>query len=998
MASSEVEIVSSSPFGCVLRDHNGRENRFRKKNNGHACIQQNLKGLVHSCFSASPENAADSIMAQSLENNKDKWAMAREVFEKESSRGVSSIVQKWRFFEAESQNLISNNNHINYSSCSSRSNSGSTITDNSQFLDGQIRNSSVMESVAEKSDVQSMAEESSVDSESDRTGPSRDSNSTEKERMRVADIIKKLKCGDESNEQFVANFSLPKVRTSIDHHAPDIKGHGAIPATPRIRGHRVFKDSLMQFERDRQQEVQRLGSIDNNASDIRGHRAFPAAPRIRGHRVFNDFLMQLERNRHQEIQHLGERKAVSKFSHRGRLQAMLKVKIILHEKELRDSEQIHSLVSDRKKHSKGSSVMHLRERFSTGLEPNAVGSSPCREVINNAQDVDKFSTTTQLDEVADHTPMKNPFTSGQCKEIADHTPIVKNSSTGSQLKEVVDDSSTPQVDNASTLCMDNSSIPNMDNPSSSIQLKDVTDHTNTAVNPTTSTQHKEEIHSPEVTHGESRHKFVVDVNSNSTCNNVEEIENQSINVVCSTPRSLKDIIHSWEQTHLRSILKNQDVSNETVEGEDWSTSDRVKIDISRHDVITPHQNYVDNATLPDEWEDRNEAEEKVDDEQSIVSLNELVEKSPLLKIEWEEQLDRGNAIETFPDWKSDLSQEPSEGEEDHYYQNVEDPTMDWIYDVCRPRSDWECLRQERYDEMLDPFNDNGDIKQLLERKNVSSFLSSAMRDKIDQLMISRTQGQSLTTDNQVEQVKPEEVVTEEGKYAHEEDEQVGDIKCHLEGEEEDEEMYAHGENEQKGGVQYYQEGEEEDESPEGRQHSDGDEYFNQTPSMNYASADIFGPWSHGQDNYVSDDHVASFHPLTLENQQFSSLSKSHPSIEMELIFNLRGHMEQLHKEIYDLRKSLHTCMEMQVKMQQFMMREAESVKSHSTQTKGTGSTDRIPRKGTCCLCFEAEVDSLLYRCGHMCTCYKCAHELQQHSGICPKCQAPILDVVRTYTD
>lgn len=107
---------------------------------------------------------------------------------------------------------------------------------------------------------------------------------------------------------------------------------------------------------------------------------------------------------------------------------------------------------------------------------------------------------------------------------------------------------------------------------------------------------------------------------------------------------------------------------------------------------------------------------------------------------------------------------------------------------------------------------------------------------------------------------------------------------------------------------------------------------------------------------------------------------------MELISDLRGHMEQLHKEIFDLRKSLHTCMDMQVKLQHFMVRQVESVKSHPSkhilfahyicnynvnsyplidtltdQNKRTGSIDRIPRKGTCCLCLDAEVDSLLYR-------------------------------------
>lgn len=41
---------------------------------------------------------------------------------------------------------------------------------------------------------------------------------------------------------------------------------------------------------------------------------------------------------------------------------------------------------------------------------------------------------------------------------------------------------------------------------------------------------------------------------------------------------------------------------------------------------------------------------------------------------------------------------------------------------------------------------------------------------------------------------------------------------------------------------------------------------------------------------------------------------------------------------------------------------------------------------------------LFFRCGHMCTCYKCAYELQWSSGICPICRAPIVDVVRTYSD
>ncbi|KAL1834484.1 hypothetical protein ACET3Z_004135 [Daucus carota] len=1038
MASSEVEIVSSAQLGCVLRDQNARKLVYRKKNNSHACTQQNLKDLVHSCFSASPENAADSNMSQG---------------KKADSRGVSSLVKKWRVFEAESQNSYSNSsNYYVYSSCSSRSNSGSTVTDNCHILDGQIRNSFVAESVTEKSEAAS--EGSCLDLESDRMGPSRDSNSTEQERMKVADIIKKLKC-EEANEQGFVNVALPRLRTSVDPLAHDTRGHGAFPATPRIRGRQAY----------------------------------------------NDLFEYLERDRYQEVQRFGELKAVTNFSHRGRLQAMLKIKLILHEKEVKDGDQINSLASGRRiKNSEGFSVMHLRERFNTGLEQNECSSSPRKEVINNAQDVDKLSSSTQLKEAADHTPKaKSASTSGQHKVVIDYTPstgCAANPSTPDVDKPSspsVDNHSTPDVDNPSpgrvdnppTLDVDNPTSSSMDNPFIPIQLKEVVDHTYSAGNPPTSTQRKEEIHPPEVTHPKSPHKSVVNINSKSTCNIVEDDVNQDLNVVCPTPRSLKDIIHAWEQTHLRSLCKNRNVANETLEVEAWSTSERIKIDISRHDVINPQQNTLelhntenpfqevgpnldvlwqdttfdtrsyksqksddnatslgewkdrneaeekvddeqqdtafdtrsyksqksdDNATSPGEWKDRNEAEEKVDDEQqdtafdsksyksqqsdnnatspdewkdrnedeektdnepSIVSLHELVEDSPLLRIDWEEQPDREKAAETFPDWKSNFSQAASECEEDQYSQNMEESPLDWIYDVCRPRSDWECLRQERYEEMLDPFTGNGDIKQLLERKNVSSFLSSGLRDKIDQLMISRTQGQPLVTEDQVEQVKQEEAVKEEENYAHQK-------------------------NEQEGTAEYCYEGEEETENSVGIHHSEADEYSNQSPSITSATPDIFNPWSHNQDNNVNVDHVASpslqqypsFNSQTFENQH---------DHEMELISDLRGHMEQLHKEIFDLRKSLHTCMDMQVKLQHFMVRQVESVKSRPNtltyQNIGTGSIDRIPRKGTCCLCLEAEVDSLLYRCGHMCTCYICAHELQQQSGICPICQAPILDIM-----
>ncbi|KAL8201560.1 hypothetical protein R6Q57_010707 [Mikania cordata] len=123
----------------------------------------------------------------------------------------------------------------------------------------------------------------------------------------------------------------------------------------------------------------------------------------------------------------------------------------------------------------------------------------------------------------------------------------------------------------------------------------------------------------------------------------------------------------------------------------------------------------------------------------------------------------------------------------------------------------------------------------------------------------------------------------------------------------------------------------------------------------------------------------------------SSSSVRHQTIDMELIYDLRGHMEQLHNEIMDLRKSIKSCVNMQAKFQHSFKQNI--VEAHEAiQRKERKPSGNV--KHNCSICYDTQVDSLLYRCGHMCTCFKCALELQRTSEQCPVCEAPIVDVVR----
>ena len=52
--------------------------------------------------------------------------------------------------------------------------------------------------------------------------------------------------------------------------------------------------------------------------------------------------------------------------------------------------------------------------------------------------------------------------------------------------------------------------------------------------------------------------------------------------------------------------------------------------------------------------------------------------------------------------------------------------------------------------------------------------------------------------------------------------------------------------------------------------------------------------------------------------------------------------------------------------------------------------------GACVVCCEAEVNTVFYKCGHLCTCARCAHSLRSRRASCPICRAPIREVIQAF--
>lgn len=1015
MASSQVEIASSSSFGHVLRDRNRRDRCTHRDSN---VFQKNLKDLVHthihSCISSSQPTNTNTHSSDANENSRqhrhvdyadlwvhkpqwdnnentpttvDKWdremvissrptkqkgealetTTATTVVEVPNSGGVSTLVRRWRDFETVSKSVnLGNNSNSNPSSAKSN-------CENAAFADSNV--SQRGDDTCDESSVDGRFETpaASVNGESagdweqvyktamnDIQGCKNSDTNKEREKLRVADIIKKLASsnGEENHENennctnaapLATGECLPRIKTSFDHSEQQLQQRNFFPVlhSPRI---------------------------------------------IRGRKALSDLLLQMERDRLRELDTLRERKAVSKFQQRGRIQALLKVRFLRRVTDTRDDRSTNGTSSESNRVS-SSAIMHIREKFNTGSQNGVSDSrSLSREAAENTQE-NRNSTPNQQrvqnkgnnavkvgSELASHKQREGNQKQEIIRESAAMQPGVADSRSNSSPKSEIASTSTredhPEPIDPMTLCINvidsNTQIGKVF-PSNQLQEENPHGEVNKKISPRMMTTNVKATNS-----SNSQKEMSIHIrHSDSSCSPKHN------EVDCSPQAVSPSLLHCTSQLH------SSDISHDQASWENASCQ-------ANHDKSLE---FLETSRSPKDSEQSVHREEHDANKlQHAGTSNEWSSESTKPQSDCEEEATNQNLVDSDCGWVSDYSHTPSGWDElqSNYQQQLES-NQDWINDVSRPREEWEGLRQERYQEMLDPFLENHDIRQLLNRKSVSIFLNSGLRDKIDQLMTSRSQELPNARSGQLEKKVGARMTKEWGK----EEEVISHIETRAAGVDDDEEEAYSG----------YEDDFEDDNNPIRQQYLKPEELVDQNKASHTLQSwrnnqDTLPSWSNDQDRGVSDD---SYHRpsnslpqpelsniYSHHNQQSSSTSTRHPSIEMELIYELRGHMEQLHQEIFEIRRSINSCMNMQMNLQHSIKDEVAAAIIQSGPVIGSNSDKKGANIANCCICYEQQVDSLLYRCGHMCTCFRCAHELLWGTGKCPICETPIIDVVRAY--
>ncbi|KAL9227999.1 hypothetical protein vseg_003623 [Gypsophila vaccaria] len=938
MASSQVEIVPPSHFGCILKKLNHKDMSKDKNSDSKTTLKNNIKEFVRdqfqSCIPATSETSninatkkcqpnrnfdlncwgksnisykkgydEDAMIPMYKKQSRvlDEWAAqqakdmintterqneeiddfhslskSRSVSSRESSIfrepsptpsdnsstdfSVSSLVQKWRGFEAVSRHIQSNSNNNNNSNVNIIH--GHVISHEHQENMKDARTS--QEQTQEKRQVQH--EQIQLDSISSSVD-GKEEERKEEERMRVIDIVRRLAnsnqgVNDEVNQEcksFICS-SLMSLKVGMD-----------------------IKDQQGIFA------------------------AVVSSPKLRGRQAISDFIKRMERHRYQEVEELKCRQPVTKFPYRGRIQSLLRFKFLRRDVFAHNDQYIR--VVPKKYESAQSETSNIRKKYGTtkNQETNTVKSS-----------VEDLTYINQDQE-------KAPSSKDKCK------------------RDIFEkDSNIERQDAKTSSCPSDNS--NNDDKCILIQEKLNKKEESKFYCESNQVQNDNVIQSQS---DETTQQPFCDDNV-AKCASVDVVSTNTIQTECSS-------------------------SNDVLEQHNLNEEDKM------HDVKNSPVTHIGNE---DEEQEDNEDEE--DEDEEVLEQEDEEEEEEEEEIMVEQQDDNLNILV---------------------------PNLDWTIDIARPRSYWEDIRQTWYQEIFNTHPQDEEIRQLLERGSVSSVLASDFRERMDQIVTSSIQRvfYSTTIEEDEESFKfiddvdnNDETINEfmnhpAIEYDNHQEEQQNNVCDHEYSPRLDEHQRGETEDDI---VEVDEDDDEGDEPSTSRQkYHDIIEDYDQTPSQ--------FPWIHYHDQETSEDseNVAStsvqktsrYDSYYRDTRQGSPL-KNFSSIEMELIFDLKAHMHQLHDEMAELRKTITTCMDMQLKFQQSFIEGIHPASNLDEQRKRKIANARNTTTSNCCICYKRPVDSVLYRCGHMCTCINCAKELEWNSEKCPKCQAQVIDIVQIRSD
>ncbi|TKY72646.1 dentin sialophosphoprotein [Spatholobus suberectus] len=459
MASSQVEIASSSTFGCVLRDRNRREACSRESNvkaTHHATFERNIKNFVmdlNTCMSASSDSTTNE---NNININQGRVSKAPK----------NSHLERLRFSRTNpfiiNNNNNNNNNETSLASLISPRHSGlldrwaarqahemvSTLENEAELLsmddNDMLPRTSSSASEESSSEIPNLGASSLVqiwEKRLNQSGACKPNTQAERVGSASSPNAANENAANENANAFSVEEQCFDGPSGNEEPFPDWESSDQ-SVSPRGRSERdrvSVADIIKKLTATNQNQSPTPSFADDNEHEGYGSSSVTGSPcrerecgppqlqeqrvnctlRIRGRRAFNDLLMQMENDRHGELNNLAERGAVSKFTHRGRIQALLRLRLLQRGVAANDPPRQKTTASEvNNKQPQGSAIMQLRERlFSSGVELRtpvqaevAIPRSPQRETVNNTTQLDNSATTDQL-----RKDTSNQYSSWHCQ-------------------------------------------------------------------------------------------------------------------------------------------------------------------------------------------------------------------------------------------------------------------------------------------------------------------------------------------------------------------------------------------------------------------------------------------------------------------------------------------------------------------------------------------------------------------------------------------------------